>query len=175
MKIVVVYESMFGNTEEIARAIAEGLGDAGRVTFGSVDEISVDEMHDVGFLVAGGPTHGHGMARRNARRQVIAMDAKRKYRPVVPGEESLRNWLERISPGKTLAATFDTRFHKPRWLTGSAAKRIARQLGAKGYTVTETQSFFVDHTDGPLEPGERDRAVAWGRALAATARTAAAA
>ena len=29
MKIVVVYESMFGNTKTAAEAIAEGLGDAG--------------------------------------------------------------------------------------------------------------------------------------------------
>src|SRR4029453_16745050 len=37
MKFVVVYESMFGNTETIAQAIAAGLGEAGEGTAGAVD------------------------------------------------------------------------------------------------------------------------------------------
>jgi flavodoxin len=40
MKIVVVYESMFGNTKVVAEAIAEGLGDGGEVKIGTVDELS---------------------------------------------------------------------------------------------------------------------------------------
>jgi hypothetical protein len=67
-----------------------------------------------------------------------------------------------------MAAAFDTRFAKPRWLTGSAATKVAQRLGRKDYKVIGTESFFVQTTGGPLADGERDRAVAWGRALAAT-------
>ena len=60
------------------------------------------------------------------------------------------------------AAAFDTRFDKPVWLTGSAAKEIARRLDSKGYEVVGSQSFFVRATGGPLGEGEPERAVAWG-------------
>jgi hypothetical protein len=167
MKSVVVYESMFGNTRTIAEAIAEGLREAGEVTLGSVDERSPDQVSAAELLVAGGPTHGHGMARPNAH-QALAKDASSaKYGPVLAGEESLRGWLERLPAGRTAAAAFDTRFAKPRWLTGSAATKIAQRLGRKGYEVVGTESFFVQGGGGPLADGERERAAAWGRALAA--------
>ena len=167
MKIVIVYESMFGNTKAIGEGVAEGLREAGEVRFGSVDELSPAEARDATLIVAGGPTHAHGMARPDARRSVAETDPHHKYGPVLPGQESLRGWLQRLPEGHAVAATFDTRFDKPRWLTGSAAKRIARRMRAKGYSTIGTESFFVETTGGPLADGERQRAVAWGRVLAA--------
>ena len=166
MKTVVVYESMFGNTKTIAEAIAEGLHEAGEVTLGSVDDLSPEAVGDAGLLVAGGPTHGHGMARPNAHQTLAKDRSYAKYGPVLAGEESLRGWLERLPAGRA-AAAFDTRFAKPRWLTGSAATKIAQRLGGKGYSIVGTESFFVQTTGGPLADGERQRAAAWGRQLAA--------
>jgi Flavodoxin len=167
MKTVVVYESMFGNTKAIAEAIAEGLGGAGQVVLGSVDDLAPDPVGDARLLVAGGPTHGHGMARPNAH-QAMARDASyARYGPVLAGEESLRGWLERLPAGRAAAAAFDTRLAKPRWLTGSAATKIAQRLRRKGYSIVGTESFFVQGGGGPLAEGERDRAIEWGRALAA--------
>jgi len=68
MKFVVVYESMFGNTETIAKAIAAGLSEAGEVKLGTVDALSPEEVQDAALFVAGGPTHAHGMARRKRTR-----------------------------------------------------------------------------------------------------------
>lgn len=170
MKIVVVYESMFGNTKAIGEGIAEGLREAGEVKVGTVDDLSPDEVGDAALIVAGGPTHAHGMARSNVH-QSLAKDASyRRYGPVLPGQESLRGWLERLPAGRAMAAAFDTRFDKPTWLTGSAANKIARRLSGKGYSVIGTRSFFVQTTGGPLADGERDRAVAWGRELAANVK-----
>jgi Flavodoxin len=167
VNIVIVYESMFGNTKAIGEGIAEGLREGAEVRFGSVDELSTADARDASLIVAGGPTHAHGMARRNAHQSVAKMDPHHKYGPVLPGRESLRGWLDRLPEGRTAAAAFDTRFDKPKWLTGSAAKKIARRLHAKGYPIIGTQSFFVETTGGPLADGERQRAVAWGRGLAA--------
>jgi hypothetical protein len=161
-----VFESMFGNTRTIGEGIAEGLREAGDVRVGTVDDLSPDEVRDATLIVAGGPTHAHGMARPNAHESVAKMDPHHKYGPVLPGRESLRGWLEGLPAGRAMAATFDTRFDKPRWLTGSAAKKIARRLCNKGYSVIAVQSFFVQTTGGPLADGERARAVAWGRDLA---------
>ena len=170
MKIVVVYESMFGNTKTIGEAIAEGLREAGEVEVGTVDDLSPDEARDATLIIAGGPTQARHMARPNARQSAAKNHAFDKYGPVLPGRESLRGWLERISAGGGLAAAFDTRFDKPTLLTGSAAKEIARELSRKGYTVIGAQSFFVQTTGGPLADGERERAVAWGRELAANVK-----
>jgi Flavodoxin len=166
MRIVVVYESMFGNTKTIAEAIAHGLAEASEVAVGSVDDLSPEVVGDVGLLVAGGPTHGHGMARPGAHQTIARDGSYAKYGPVLAGQESLRGWLERLPARRALAAAFDTRFAKPRWLTGSAATKIAQRLRAKGYKVIGTESFFVQTTGGPLADGERERAIAWGRALA---------
>jgi hypothetical protein len=173
MKIVVVYESMFGNTKTIAEGIAEGLRVAGEVTAGTVDGLSPDEVCDAALIVAGGPTHAHGMARPGAHQSLAGDDSYAKYGPVLPGRESLRGWLERLPEGRVMAAAFDTRFDKPAWLTGSAAKQIAGRLRGKGYPVTGTRSFFVQATGGPLAGGERERAIAWGRELAAKVEAAA--
>jgi hypothetical protein len=171
MKIVVVYESMFGNTKTIGERIAEGLREAGEVIVGTVDEVSPDEVRDAALIVAGGPTHAHGMARPNAHQSVAKMDPHHKYGPVLPGRENLHGWLERVPAGRAMAAAFDTRFDKPRWLTGSAAKKIARRLRDRGYSILGAESFFVRTTGGPLADGELERAVAWGRALAAQLRS----
>jgi Flavodoxin len=167
MKIVVVYESMFGNTKTIAEAIAEGLREAGEVKLGTVDDLSPDEVRDAALIVAGGPTHARGMAKPNAHQSLAKDKSYDRYGPVLPGQESLRGWLERLPAGRAEATAFDTRFDKPKWLTGSAAKEIVRRLRSKGYALSGARSFFVQTTGGPLADGERERAVAWGRELAA--------
>jgi hypothetical protein len=158
MKFVVVYESMFGNTETIARAIAAGLSEAGEVKLGSVDALSPVEVQDAALFVA-----------------IAGERSYRRYGPVQPGQESLRGWIGRLTVGPARAVAFDTRFDKPMWITGSAAKKIAARLERKGYSVIEARSFFVEATGGPLAEGERDRAFEWGRELGAKATSAAAA
>jgi Flavodoxin len=167
MKIVVVYESMFGNTKTVAEAIAEGLGDAGEVKIGTVDEFSPDEARDASLIVAGGPTHAHGMAKPNAHKSLASDDSYPGYGHVLPGDENLSNWLERLPEGHAKAAAFDTRYRKPMFFTGSAAKKIAIILKNRGHSLVEAQSFFVEGVGGPLADGERERALAWGRELAA--------
>jgi flavodoxin len=158
MKAVVLYESLYGNTEAVARGIAHGLGPIGEVTlvrFGDAEERAAEEAD---LVVLGGPTHGWGMTRAASRTRPNAEG--------YPG--GAREWLERShqAAGK-MAAAFDTRFGKPRWLTGSAALRIARRLKRGGYRLLlPPESFFVLHTEGPLRDGEVDRARAWGAELA---------
>jgi hypothetical protein len=136
------------------------------VAVGTVDELPPEVVGAAGLLVVGGPTHARGMARANAHQTIARDGSYSEYGPVLAGQESLRGWLERLPTGRAAAAAFDTRFAKPRWLTGSAATKIAQLLGCKGYKVVGTESFFVQTTGGPLADGERERAVAWGRALA---------
>ena len=157
MKAVVLYESLFGNTEAVAKAIAEGLAPFGEVAAAQVGEAPRALTAEADLLVVGGPTHAHGMSKPATRRQPDANVFA----------TGIREWLEGLpaAPGRTVAA-FDTRFDKPRWLTGSAAVRIARRLRRTGHRVVlPPESFFVEHTGGPLSEGEADRARRWGAQL----------
>jgi flavodoxin len=158
MKAVVLYESLFGNTEAVARAIADGLAPVGEVALARFGEVPAGAVEEADLVVLGGPTHGWGMTKPASRQR--------------PGGEGYavgaREWLEGSPQGAgKMAAAFDTRFARPRWLTGSAALRIARRLRRRGYRLlAPPQSFFVLHSEGPLRDGEEDRARAWGAELA---------
>jgi hypothetical protein len=77
MKILVVYESMYGNTHLVADAIAKGIREVeSDVTVLPVDEADADALAGTGLLVIGGPTHAHGMTRPSTRN--AAVQAARK-------------------------------------------------------------------------------------------------
>jgi flavodoxin len=158
VKAVVLYESLYGNTEAVARAIAEGLAPIGEVALARFGELPQGAAEEADLVVLGGPTHGWGMTRFGSR--------KRPNTEAYP--VGAREWLEGLRQAKgKMAAAFDTRFGKPRWLTGSAALRIARRLERCGYRlVVGPESFFVQHTEGPLREAEKDRARRWGAELA---------
>ncbi len=168
MAVVVAYESMYGNTRQIAESIAEGLGgEAEVVSVNAGDESTADEA-DV--LVVGGPTHMHGLATSMSRK--AAADAANEEEDVElePGAADgpgLRQWLgQRQGDGKR-AAAFDTRLDKSPIITGMAARGIAKRLHRRGYElVTDPESFLVEDSEGPLADGELERAKAWGASLA---------
>ena len=139
MKVVVVYESMFGNTRTIGEGIAEGLTEAGDVRFGSVDEVSPDETGDAALIVAGGPTHAHGMARPNAHQSVAKMDPHQRYGPVLPGRESLRGWLERLGGP----------------CSGRGLRHAVPQAGV-AHGVGREEDRTPDAREGLLDPGSAE-------------------
>lgn len=167
MRAVIVYDSMFGNTAEIAEAVAEGLVPHGQVDLYAVDDAPTRTDAEVDLLVVGGPTHGHGLSNRTSRHA----STKQISQGATDGPAGLREWLAALAPASrpvSAAATFDTRFHKPAWLTGSAARGAAKRLRQRGYTlVVPAESFFVGAGSGPLEDGETDRARRWGNLLGA--------
>jgi len=162
MRSLVVYESWFGNTRELAGTIAAALAHEGEVTLLSVDD-ALPSLDEFDLLVVGAPTHVHGLSSKRSRRGAIEQSGQEGE----PGV-GVKGWLEELPLlGRPQVAVFDTRAHKPQVLVGSAAYGIARRLKAHGYRlVAEPESFFVDGTPGPLLDGELERAAEWGRALA---------
>ena len=162
MHALVVFESMFGNTKEIAEAIAEGLASkmsAEAVEVGAAPESIGD---DIDLVVVGGPTHAWSMSRRGTR-QGAAKDAPQG---TVSAGIGVREWLGILKKGPaTAVATFDTRFNKPRWLTGSAARSAQKRLRRRLRIAAPAESFFVAGSTGPLETGELERARQWGERL----------
>ena len=56
MKALIVYDSVYGNTEKIAKAIGSGIG--GDVKVLRADEAKVPETNGIDLLVVGSPTQG---------------------------------------------------------------------------------------------------------------------
>ena len=166
MKALVVYESLFGNTAAISETIAGSLRTHGiDAVARPVTQRSPGTVGDIDLLIVGGPTHVHGMSRASTRK-TGATDEKNTYaEPTV--EPGLREWFEGLPAGDgRAAAAFDTRIGKPVWVTGSAAKGIAKRLERGGFRLTAKPESFLVTTSNTLEEGEAEHAATWAAGLA---------
>ncbi len=170
MKALIVYESMYGNTHEVAERIAVGLRSVYEVDVVPVDEATQERVDSADLLVVGGPTHVHGMSSVKSRK--AAKDALAKSQdalvlvPVAEGE-GLRDWFHELRPIENVgAAAFDTRIDASPIVTGRASKGIGHRLTRLGYDlVADPESFLVDK-QSHLLPGEAERATQWANELA---------
>jgi hypothetical protein len=174
MNVVIVYESMFGNTRLIAERIARGIEHhrstpPTHVLVRRVADVSAEEVAAADLLVVGSPTHAHSLPRRESRAQAAewAADPKRHLELEEHAlDAGIREWLDRLRPASTLCAAFDTRADIPKPLSGAASHRIARRLTRTGRrSVLVPESFRVTIGSHP-EVEELDRAVVWGTSLA---------
>lgn len=171
MRAVIVFESMFGNTEEVARALAEGIEMAGgRAVVADVREMTAEEMPECDLLVVGAPTHAFSLSRGRTR-----ADAVRQGADPARASAGVRDWLPGLDAAfprrstRPPVAVFDTRVTTVRRVPGSAARRAARILRSLGFGLAEDPfSFYVSDVAGPLADGELARARAWGARLAAS-------
>lgn len=160
MRTVVVFETLWGNTEQIAREIAVGVGPASAEVMDAASAPSVLGP-DVDLLVVGGPTHAFSMSSERTRES-----AKEQGAEGIPAR-GVREWIAGLQPPRQPipVATFDTRVVSPR-LPGSAAKKALKRLVARGFqAVAKPESFGVHGYSGPLADGELDRARRWGADL----------
>jgi hypothetical protein len=176
MKTVIVYESVYGNTHEVAEAIAEGVREAqpdATVACLPVAQAGPEATRGADLLVVGGPTHLHGMSSDLSRRTAVAFEARKARAGRHPHhteegatDAGLRDWfhaLPKTEPG-THAAAFDTRVNSR--MSGAAAEGIAHRLEQHRYdVVADPEGFIVDDAEGPMRAGELERAKAWGAGL----------
>ena len=167
---LVAFESMFGNTEAVARAVAEGL----RLEGSTVDTVDVGAEQAAGMpyalVVVGAPTHAFSLSRPATRQ-----DAVRQGGRPAAAATGVREWLAGLRqapdlrPG--LAAAFDTRVSRVRRLPKAASTRAFHLLERLGFSmVSRPTGFLVTDIQGDLVPGELERATAWGRQIAAESR-----
>ena len=175
MRVVIVYESLFGNTRQVAEAIAEGVlavAPEARVTCVRATEGNRDVAQGADLLAVGGPTHvcglSSGFSRKLGLKAAQVAAAREAGHPLEPGAAGpgIRDWfmaLPKATAG-SLGAAFDTRTES---LTADpAADGIAGRLRRHGYElVAEPEGFIVEAAQGPLRRGDRDRARAWGERL----------
>ena len=156
MKALVLYDSVFGNTEKIARSIYDGLAEFGTVETAHISKLDPQELMGADLIIVGSPTH--------------------RGRPT----EAVSAFLDSVPRGAlqgTAAVAFDTRYDMAKWLlwlAGSATKGIARKLKKKqSILLLKPESFIVNGRQGPLQEGELERAGRWSEAIMAACRTAA--
>jgi flavodoxin len=152
MSGLVVYDSQFGNTKKVAEAVAKGLSGQDPWKVVHIDEIQMEDLARINFLVVGSPTQGFSATTR------------------------IKKWLDSL-PANSLkgisAAAFDTRFTQEKInevgilsllvsIFGYGAKPIARRLVKKGAELAgEPVGFYVSDTEGPLLDQELERAASW--------------
>ncbi len=151
MKALVIYDSVFGNTEKIAQTIAATLG----AEIHKVNEANLDQLAGVELLIVGSPTQ--------------------KFRPM----PAITAFLDSI-PASRLSglkvSAFDTRMTKEALdrspgilrlfvsIFGYAADFIGKKLTKKGGVFAlAPEGFYVSESEGPLVEGELERAIAWAK------------
>lgn len=151
MKALVVYDSAYGNTEAIAKAI----GGACQAIVLRVGEVKPDHLEGLDFLIVGSPTQAFQSL------------------------PSVKAFLKNLPAGSikgVKVASFDTRVDVKqvgnRFLTflvrlfGYAAEPIMSALVKKGgVRAGEPIGFIVSDKEGPLLDGEIERAIQWATAL----------
>jgi flavodoxin len=136
-KALVVYDSVFGNTEKVARALAKGLEDGGiDVECVRVDAVEFDKLSGYDLLVVGGPVH--------------AWSASKPIKGFLERLES----VEGLSGKKAFA--LDTKMSRSR-LAGNAGGKIEGKLKSLGLTIVRPHaSAVVKGREGPLEEGAEE-------------------
>jgi hypothetical protein len=165
MKAVVVYESLWGNTATIARAIAEGIGPEAQAL--STAEATGAAIAGVDLLVAGAPVIAFALPSDQMRASLADNPGKAPAPPDLT-HPSMRSWLDALPEGHGHSAAFETRF---RFSPGGATPRIERGLERAGYRlIAKGHRFIVKGAYGPLREGEVERARLWGAELAGSMR-----
>lgn len=155
MKILVLYDSVFGCTEQAALAIAGELKSYGETDLVKLNGAAAPLLADFELLVAGSPT--------------------RQFRAT----EGMMNFLKSIPPGSLKGkkyAVFDTRMdvkdiRSPiaRFIVdrgGYAVKKMAEFFDKGGaLPAVKPGWFYVEKSEGPLKAGELERAARWAAAI----------
>lgn len=168
MRTVIIYESIYGNTRQVAEELADvarAHGEALLVSAAEADRASIDGAD---LVLVGGPTHAHGMSSRATRATgahdaTADAEAAREDHPAgsdLPGP-GLRDWFRAVGRVDRPAAAFDTRMVGPEVLTGRASLGISRRLRHSGFTEVAAPRSFLVTRENRLVEGECDRAREW--------------
>jgi flavorubredoxin len=134
VKAVVIFDTLYGNTESVSRALAKGLNESlVETTCANIKDVSIEDLAQADLIAIGGPTHHHGASKPMKRflAHLKGADLKGKH-----------------------GFAFDTRVDS--FWSGSAAKAIEKALKRSGAQVVRPPaSAFVKSTW--VKPTKLDR------------------
>ena len=154
-KTLIIYDSFFGNTEKIARAIGQIMKNQKDTSISCTSDFKPELLEGVELLIVGSPT--------------------RAFSPSTAIKAFVKN-IPAKSLGGVKVAAFDTRMDinakMPailRFLAGIfgyASQPILNGLVRKGgEQVSPSAGFIVTGTEGPLAEGELERAAEWAKKI----------
>lgn len=156
MNALIVYDSYFGNTEQVAQAVGAALTEAGHpADVRRVGDVQPSACAEHDLLVVGSPT-----------RAFSPSDGTKKFLRHIPNH-ALRGVQVAAFDTRIAVDETDSRILPPLVkLFGYAASPIAKQLQQKdGELPISPEGFIVDGTEGPLKPGELERAGKWAKQI----------
>lgn len=157
MKTLLLFDSYFGNTEKIARAIAKAFDGDQEFVIKRNNETTPEELSNYNLLIVGSPTRGF-QPTEDVAKLIKSIPAKKLYRIKIATFDT-----------RVLLETIKSKFaRKMVDIGGYAAKTIDKRLVQKGaVSVTAPEGFYVMDTEGPLKEGELERAEEWGKQIRA--------
>jgi len=141
MKAIVLFDSGFGNTKQIAEAISKELGVGSKAV--KVSDFNIAELSEIELFVVGSPIIG--------------------WKPSEKMGVFLSELKEYVLKGKK-AASFDTRVRL--FIHGDAASKISQALmNAGAEIIAPSEFFYVSGKEGPLLDGEIEKAKKWAKSI----------
>lgn len=141
MKTLIVYDSNFGNAKLIAEEIGREFSPDSKVI--SVSDVKTNDLENLDLLVVGSP-----------------INAWRPTQSILWFIYKLKITNNKIAK----VAAFDTRVKS--FISGNAAKKIAKAFTDRSFKIIEKpEGFYVSAKQGPLLPGEIERAKAWAKSI----------
>jgi flavorubredoxin len=146
-KILIIYESRYGNTRLVADTIAEGMAEVAGVetTVSEVKEVDLNQIHAHDAVLIGSPNH-IGRATRSIRKLIDSLDE--------------------LNNDEKPVAFFDTYLGSD---YEKAVKKMANQIAKKAPSwnlVASGLSVRVDKAKGPVTDGELPRCREFGVRIA---------
>ncbi len=147
-RVIVVYDSQYGNTERVAETIVEGIRGAGEIetTLTNVKDVDVDTIANYDVILLGSPNHAGGPTR------------------------SIKKFIDRLS-NLPLAekgfAVFDTYMGKD---VGKAVTKMEQRMSEKAPALkmlAHGLSIPVEKWKGPIVDGELPKCKEFGTAIVA--------
>jgi len=155
MKTMIIYDSVFGNTEQIARAIVDALKLRNDVELLRVSSVKPEQLQGVELLVVGSPT----------RKFTATPETFRFIKGI--STQGLKG--VKVAAFDTRIALSDIKASGLRFMVklgGYAGGPIAKRLRKKGGTlIIPPEGFLVNGTEGPLKDGELLRAAEWAKQI----------
>jgi flavodoxin len=154
-KVIVVYESKFGNTKLVAETIEEGMREEGiEADISELKEVDPDKVTDYDAILIGSPNHFGGPTK---------------------GVKKFIDNLGKFSLEGKMFAVFDTYLRKRSdYFFEKAVKKMEKRINEKVPSlkrITPGLSIKVQEMKGPLIEGELPKCKEFGKKIATELKT----
>jgi len=155
MKTLFLFDSYFGNTEQVTRAIANAFNPETTIVKW-IRDASTEELSGTELLIIGSPTRGFRAT------EAVNLFFKEKLPTDLHGM-NVAAFDTRIDLDTIKSKVFRVVVNKGGYAANTMAKQLKRR---KARLVIPAEGFLVTGEQGPLKEGELERAFEWGKEIA---------